>query len=243
MSAMFSQYERGLEQLLRRIRPDQALYVEALTLQVRLQENMSATRLYGDTETRRAERAGILHELNRLALTTFGTSFASFSQSLIERGLAPDVREQAVTYLAKDFEQTSMMPAAGLSGVTLREVLSIDGLFLAPVWRWYQADVVNKADIVDLLVEQMAKEETARYLLLGQAGQGKTTVMKKVYGSLIARYRDGASEAIPVYFPLREGRFLPAFSLAGLWEYLAHRPQNPLPLDYSCQPSGHRRMK
>ena len=89
MSAMFSQYERGLEQLLRRIRPDQALYVEALTLQVRLQENMSATRLYGDTETRRAERAGILHELNRLALTTFGTSFASFSQSLIERGLAP----------------------------------------------------------------------------------------------------------------------------------------------------------
>ena len=126
-----------------------------------------------------------------------------------------------------------MMPAAGLSGVTLREVLSIDGLFLAPVWRWYQADVVNKADIVDLLVEQMAKEETARYLLLGQAGQGKTTVMKKVYGSLIARYRDGASEAIPVYFPLREGRFLPAFSLAGLWEYLAHRPQNPLPLDYS----------
>lgn len=233
MSAMFSHYERGLTYLLKEIKSDHRFYLDVLTLQARLQENMSATRLYGDTESRRAERAEILSELNRITLSILGTPFGNLSQPLVGGKLALDIRQQIAAYLAQDFEQTTRAPAAGLSGITLGEVLSTDGLFLAPVWKWYQTAEANSAHIIDLLVAQMARGETEQYLLLGQAGQGKTTVMKKVYGSLLARFRNDDSEVIPIYFPLRESHFLATFSFGGFWEYLAHRPQNPLPLDYS----------
>lgn len=67
MTDVFSAYESGLEELLRRLTGGHHRYTEALTLQSRLLENISQTRHYGDTETRRSDRAQIIEALNRLA--------------------------------------------------------------------------------------------------------------------------------------------------------------------------------
>jgi len=68
MIDIFSSYERSLEELLRRLGKGHPRYIEALTLQTRLLENITQTRQYGDNETRRAERAQVIDVLNRLAM-------------------------------------------------------------------------------------------------------------------------------------------------------------------------------
>ena len=75
MTDVFSSYEQGLKTLLERLGQDHPRYTEALTFQSRLLENMAQARRYGDTETRRAERAQIVDGLNRLALETGGPDF------------------------------------------------------------------------------------------------------------------------------------------------------------------------
>jgi len=75
MNDVFTPYETGLTHLLRRLGQDHPRYAEALTLQSRLLENIAQARRYGDTETRRAERAQIVEQLNTLALDALGTTF------------------------------------------------------------------------------------------------------------------------------------------------------------------------
>jgi tetratricopeptide (TPR) repeat protein len=74
MSDVLSQYEAGLNRLLTQLGQDHPRYTEVLVYQQRLLENLARTRLYGDTETSRAERAEILDRLNRLALAAVGES-------------------------------------------------------------------------------------------------------------------------------------------------------------------------
>ncbi|RME51005.1 MAG: hypothetical protein D6796_01865 [Caldilineae bacterium] len=57
-----------MEELLDRLGKDHPRYSEAMVLQSRLLENIAQSRRYGDTETRRAERAQIVEGLNRLAV-------------------------------------------------------------------------------------------------------------------------------------------------------------------------------
>ena len=75
MQDVFTPYETGLTHLLRRLGKDHPRYTEALTLQSRLLENIVQARRYGDTETRRAERAQIIDTLNNLSLDVLGKSF------------------------------------------------------------------------------------------------------------------------------------------------------------------------
>jgi len=75
MSDVFTPYEDGLERLLEELGSKHPRYADALTLQARLLENIAQTPQYGDTETRRAERAQIANSLNRLGLDATGKSF------------------------------------------------------------------------------------------------------------------------------------------------------------------------
>jgi AAA+ ATPase superfamily predicted ATPase len=74
-SDVFSFYETGIHQLLSQLEPTHPRYQDALVYQQRLLENIAIARKYGDTETRRAERAAILDQLNYVSLSTIGTSF------------------------------------------------------------------------------------------------------------------------------------------------------------------------
>jgi hypothetical protein len=75
MADTLQSYEAGLTRLLEHLGSGHPRYAEALTLQARLLENITQAGRYGDTETRRAERAQIVEALNRLALEAVRVSF------------------------------------------------------------------------------------------------------------------------------------------------------------------------
>jgi tetratricopeptide (TPR) repeat protein len=77
MSDVLSRYEAGLNRLLTQLGRDHPRYTEVLVYQQRLLENLARIRLYGDTETSRAERAEILDRLNHLVLEAVGKSFSA----------------------------------------------------------------------------------------------------------------------------------------------------------------------
>ena len=75
MTDSYTRYETGVRALLARLGRDHPRTAEAQVYQQRLHENLAATRRYGDTESRRAERAEIVDRLNALAQAALGVSF------------------------------------------------------------------------------------------------------------------------------------------------------------------------
>jgi tetratricopeptide (TPR) repeat protein len=71
----YSHYEIGIRQLRMHIPPDHPRVTDLLVYQQRLTENISQSRLYGNSETRTAERAEVIHRLNELALALLGQTF------------------------------------------------------------------------------------------------------------------------------------------------------------------------
>jgi hypothetical protein len=84
MTEDFTRYEIGLEKLLRQVDKDNPHYTEVETLRARLLDNISQTRRYGNTETRRAEKAQIVDRLNQLALETVGVSLLDIYTPLLD---------------------------------------------------------------------------------------------------------------------------------------------------------------
>lgn len=82
MADAFTLYEVGMGRLLERLGGNHPDYTDALVYQQRLQENIAQARKYGDTETRRAERAQIVDALNQLAMEALGSSFSEISAAL-----------------------------------------------------------------------------------------------------------------------------------------------------------------
>ncbi|NIM10968.1 MAG: hypothetical protein GTO45_03190 [Candidatus Aminicenantes bacterium] len=74
-SDIYSQYENGLNKLLHHMGKNHPKYSEVLLQQGKLLENITKSRRYGDPESRRAERAEIFDQLNRLSLSILGKSF------------------------------------------------------------------------------------------------------------------------------------------------------------------------
>ncbi|NJM08940.1 hypothetical protein HC891_26200 [Candidatus Gracilibacteria bacterium] len=72
---LFAVYLIGMRRLLDLLGIQHPRYVEALTYQVRLAENVDRAQRFGDTENMRAERAAVLDALNRLALAAVQRSF------------------------------------------------------------------------------------------------------------------------------------------------------------------------
>lgn len=79
VSDLYTPYEIGMARLLKRVQ-NHPRHSDALVYQQQLAENIARTRRYGDTQTRRAERAEIIDRLNGLALAVLGVSFRDLSQ-------------------------------------------------------------------------------------------------------------------------------------------------------------------
>src|SRR5687768_6057901 len=77
----FSGYERGLGRLLSLLGSSSPRYSDALTYQQRLSESIEQSRRYGDTASRKADRATIIAQLNGLALSELGRSFNELCSS------------------------------------------------------------------------------------------------------------------------------------------------------------------
>jgi len=100
--AAYWPYEVGVRQLLNRMKtlnhPD---YRDALVYQQRLTENIAKARLYGDTDTRQAERSEVIDRLNGLALTALGVSFNDLcDQAMLARPELVWQRTLSILYTA-----------------------------------------------------------------------------------------------------------------------------------------------
>lgn len=78
----FADYETAMQRLLEDLGQQHPQYTEALTYQQRLSENIGFARLHGDTETRRAERAEIIDQINRLAIAEGSQPIAVHGEGL-----------------------------------------------------------------------------------------------------------------------------------------------------------------
>lgn len=83
MNDIYAQYEDGLEKLLSRIGRDHPRYMEVLTLQARLQENINRAKRYGDDENIRTDRSYVIARLNGIALEELGITFSELSFSSV----------------------------------------------------------------------------------------------------------------------------------------------------------------
>lgn len=86
MSDPFAAYKRGVTKLVERMGRDHPRLSDLLVYQHRLMENIEQAQRYGDTETRRADRAQIIDSLNQLALETVDVTF----NELCRLDLQPD---------------------------------------------------------------------------------------------------------------------------------------------------------
>jgi hypothetical protein len=74
-------YNVGFAQLHERLKDDPLYHSEVSILEARLMENMKESRLFGETELGRSQRAYIVSELNRLAIKALGVSFNDLCSS------------------------------------------------------------------------------------------------------------------------------------------------------------------
>jgi hypothetical protein len=74
-SDVYSPYESGLRLMLDKLGRDHSRYSETLVYQQRLTDNISQARRYGDTDTRKSERAEVIDRLNELSLAVLGMAF------------------------------------------------------------------------------------------------------------------------------------------------------------------------
>ena len=75
MADAYEAYQIGLKRLLELLESSHPRYTDLLVYEQRLQENITQTQRYGETELRRAERSEILDRLNQFALEEVGSSF------------------------------------------------------------------------------------------------------------------------------------------------------------------------
>lgn len=78
---VYSLYETGLSELMSQI-SNSKQYTEALVYQTRLLERIRAARLYGDTESNRAERNEIIARLDEIAVSELKVPFLKLCQSV-----------------------------------------------------------------------------------------------------------------------------------------------------------------
>lgn len=72
---VFARYESALDIAKERLGKNHARYQELLTYEQRLRENIAHTKQFGDTETRKAERAEVIARLNSLTTDTLDVPF------------------------------------------------------------------------------------------------------------------------------------------------------------------------
>ncbi len=148
----FSPLETGTERLLARLGREHPRYQEACVYQERLIENVSRARLYGDSETSRAERNEIVGRLNSLALDTLGMPFRQVCATAtpVEQPI-PDRPHPA----------PELLPQQGLSSDSQKR---LDDL-------WVEIAKGTRADIekVGNLINSFARSDSGIYVeLLGK---------------------------------------------------------------------------
>lgn len=109
--------------------------------------------------------------------------------------------------------------ASGSTYLRMSDILGEQGLFVSPPWEGISR-VQRDHDLTEHLVALLSQRRSI--LLLGEAGQGKTTVLKHVLLQLAERFLQGSPEHtfFPLYLPLRDVLSFTGNAHDLLWQHI-----------------------
>ncbi|MGB3458437.1 MAG: NACHT domain-containing protein [Halobacteriota archaeon] len=140
-------------------------------------------------------------------------------------------RQALSSYLNRECTEITHIQAPGSTDLLVRDIVGSNELFIHLPWTIYQGTSKSE-ELVEYLIQVLPYSK--RILLLGEPGQGKTIILKRVFTILANRFLQGSSDVMPIYIPLRdvtgpvEGR---SENLLSLWKYLCEKP-NRFPLSH-----------
>ena len=127
--------------------------------------------------------------------------------------------DSLVAYLQQQRARMLNTLASGSTNLKVKDIVGENGLFISPPWEELQG-TANHTDIVQYVIEALT--EGQQILLLGSAGQGKTTLLKQVFTLMIDRFLNESTETatpFPMYIPLREFPTFTGNAIELLWNY------------------------
>lgn len=145
--------------------------------------------------------------------------------------LEKEERQALSTYLHKERADIFLSLAPGSTTLSIGDIVGSDELFIHLPWANYQG-AVRSEELIGYLIHVLSQAK--RILLLGEPGQGKTTVLKRVFTIMADRFLQGSRDVVPIYIPLRDVTHLADESggtLLLLWKFLRNK-QNPFPMSY-----------
>lgn len=134
-------------------------------------------------------------------------------------------------YLKKERSDVILSIAPGSTSILMGDILENDELFIHLPWGYYHGKIQSE-ELISYLTQVISQKK--QILILGDAGQGKTIVMRRVFTQIADRFLQKSSDIIPIYISLRDITKFTDINdepLLPLWKYLSNK-QNPLPLSY-----------
>ena len=119
-------------------------------------------------------------------------------------------------YMQKQQDKMLDIIAPGSMEFRFKDIIDNGGLFIAPPWNIFRQETAS-TDLITDCIDRIL--EGQRILLLGEAGQGKTTVLMHVFIHLVNRFLKSApfTTPLPFYIPLREFPLLTDDRIKLLW--------------------------
>lgn len=135
-------------------------------------------------------------------------------------------RRELAAYLEQEREDILEALIPGSTDLRVKDIVKGSNLFIPPPWKdLYSTN--QSTMLVAYLIEAISKGQ--RILLLGEPGQGKTTVLKRVFTIMVDHFLEKSANVFPIYIPLREFTFSEGDEIDLLWTHLHSR--FPLPLE------------
>ena len=107
-------------------------------------------------------------------------------------------------WLCREKEKILELPIPGYSDIKTREIICDDKLFIPIPWsRIPQKEEKNNKTLVAQIINTLLFNKE-KLILLGTPGQGKSTVLKKVFVKLVDRYISDKINQIPVYISFHD---------------------------------------
>ncbi|MDQ2904419.1 MAG: NACHT domain-containing protein [Chloroflexota bacterium] len=111
--------------------------------------------------------------------------------------------------------------APGSTNLRVGDILSYTNLFIPPLWEVIHGTLPSETSLINYLIDALIRDQ--RILLLGEAGQGKTTVLKQVFTLLTNQFLNTypPTSPFPLYMPLRDFSYTKGNAAELIWSHIS----------------------